>query len=249
MDSTDDLNELPFGYELPGPTPPISLETSIDSPVYRLSSEAEELPRLKFTITNHLGHPITLYIPYSPLDERRAWDNQDKHYQNFTVTNITTNRRVWISGRSAPNRCRGDARIRGGADEKRFMTLLPNVPVTISHVVHGLSGWYDGLGYESFVSRSTRDWAGEVFDRYFEPGNKYWIGVAYRQRLTSVDDWMRGRERPRPGPDQMTFWWRYGTKEQVLEPPRTPLHEAKIGWSENKFRISGIPDVELAVEE
>ena len=39
------------------------------------------------------------------------------------------------------------------------------------------------------------------------------------------------------------------TKEEVLEPRGTPLHEADVGWSENKIRIRDIPEVELAIEE
>ncbi len=98
------------------------------------------------------------------------------------------------------------------------------------------------MGYETIV-RCGGDFKGEIFERYFEPGKKYRIGVANRP-LPYVEGqtWERG-------PDQMIPWWRYGTKEEVLEPEETPLHQAEVGWSENKIRIKDISDVELAVEE
>lgn len=223
-----------------GLTPHISLIMSIDSSIYSLDSRLEGLPRLVFTITSHFNYPITVLTHGTPLDETHAWDSQDRFFQNFTATDIITNQRVWIHGQI---RCRGALHRRlGHYDERYYLTLLPQVRSTVSHPVHDLRGWHNGMGYETIVPRGG-DFKGQIFQRYFEPGKRYRIGLANRP-LPYVEgkSWERG-------PDQMILWWRYGTKEEVLEPRGTPLHEAEVGWSENKICFKGIPDVELAIEE
>ena len=98
------------------------------------------------------------------------------------------------------------------------------------------------MGYETVVPRGG-DFKGLMFEQYFEPGKRYRIGLTNRP-LPYVEG-----QRWKRGPDQIILWWRYGTKDEVLEPQGTPLHKAEVGWSENKIRVKGIPDVELAIEE
>lgn len=222
-----------------GPTPPISLRMSINSSVYSLDSGLEGLPKLVLTISSHFNHPITVFTYSTPLDELHAWQDQHTFHQNFTVTDIATNQRVWMCG--STNCRRRMRRCLGHDDERYYLTLLPEIPIIVSFPVEGLQDWHDGIGYET-IYRRDGDFKGETFERYFEPGKKYSIGLAPRPL-----PYVEGRPWER-GPDQMILWWRYGTKEEVLEPRGTPLHKATLGWSENKIRLKDIPDVELTVE-
>ena len=162
--------------ELEGPTMAVSVKMAIDPNVYSLSSGWDGLPKLSLTITSHFTQPITIYTFETALDESHAWDRFGV-LQNFTATDTSTQLRVWFSGRQLCRRY-STRRLLGHEHEHRFMTLLPEVPVTVSHYVHGLQGWYDGIGYETFIPRG-RNLRQELWARYFEPGHTYRIGVAY----------------------------------------------------------------------
>ena len=240
------LKDRTDSWERHGPTPPVSLTMSIDSHVYSLQSGMDGRPNLSFTITCYLPHPITICTYHTALDESNAWrlDGTNAH---FSATDVETNQQVLIKGGGTACRAYSLRRQLGDSDEEYYLTLQPGVPVTISHPIRGLQGWDDGIGNETFVYRCG-DLRGQCFARYFEPGHKYRIGLAYRPgpSLDSEGKWKRTIER---GPYQLILWWRYGIKEEVLEPKDTPSYKAQRGWSENTIRFSGIPDVELAIED
>ena len=195
---------------------------------------------MSFTITSHFSHPITICTYHTPLDPYTAWYGKG-FYQNFTATDISNGKRVWFRGRM-PQRAHPLVRHLGHSDRDHFLTLYPNVPVTVSYPFH-CSGWNKRqLGFENYTPRGP-EFRGEVFRQHFEPGHRYQVGVAYRP-----GEYIPGQLQER-GPDQMVLWWRYGTKEDVLEPKEAPMHKGRLGWSEHKIRIRGIPDLELAIEE
>ena len=68
------------------------------------------------------------------------------------------------------------------------------------------------------------------------------IGLTTRPKV-----YVSGQPRER-GSHQVVLWWRYGTKEEVLE-PQYAASSTDLGWSESKIRIGGIPEVELAIAE
>jgi hypothetical protein len=134
----------------------------------------------------------------------------------------------------------------GTGDERGFMTLQPGEPITVSYGVPCLSynKRFDGGGNGKLTfAPKSREIGGEVFRRYFEPGHRYCIGI---QNKLKRRVWEQLPERE---DFQVGFWWRYGTKEQVMASPGAIPGDGYIGWSEHEIQISGLPDVELAIEE
>ena len=243
--------QIPPEYEsgmdrvfLQGPTPPISLVMAIDSPVWHLSTGNDERPKLVFSITSHFNHPITIRTLGTLLDAHRAY-NGVFIYQQFTIKDVDSGQQIYLSG-SEPQPAYRPGRRLGTRDEHGFMTLQPGESNTVAYGVPclGYNERFDGGGNGrlTFVPRS-RENGGEVFRRYFEPGRRYCIGIQnkLKRRL-----WEQAPERE---DFQVGFWWRYGTKEQVMAPPGTIPGGRYIGWSEHEIQISGVPDVELAIEE
>ena len=78
--------------------------------------------------------------------------------------------------------------------------------------------------------------------------HKYRIGLATRPESVDPDDWVK-TQFPDGRPSQVRLWWRYGTKDEVLELRNAPMSKVELGWSESMITLGGIPDVELAIEE
>jgi hypothetical protein len=250
MAATD--SEIPREYEsgmdgvfLQGPTPPISLDMAIDSPVWQLSTGNDGRPKLIFTITSHLNHPITLRTHGTVLDTRNPYRGIFIH-QRLTIKDIDTGLRICFSG-SEPQLAYPPRRRLGTSDERGFTTLQPGQPITVSYGVPCLSynERFDGgsKGQLTFTPRGA-ELGGEIFSRYFEPGHRYRIGIQNRIKRRFRD------QVPEREDFQVRFWWRYGLKEEVMAPPgTTPEGGGYIGWSEHEIQINGIPDVEMACEK
>ena len=226
---------------LHGSTPPISFVLSIDFSSYRVSTGLSGRPKLSCTITSHLPCPITVFTYRSILNADQAWDKISV-YQNFTAIEMESNQRVWLKGQ---NLCRRYPLRRqlDTDDADYFLTLHPNTPVTVSYPAD-VAGWnHRDLNKGLTFTCPWRDLDGEEFRRYFEPGHTYKIGLANRPK-----GYIGGQPR-KFGSDQLILWWRYGTKEEVLEPRDAPPSKTALGWSEPKIRIGGIPYVEVAIEE
>ena len=248
MPATD--SDTPPEYEsgldrvyLQGTTPTIRLEMAIDSPVWHLNTGNDGRPKLVFTITSHFDHPITLRILGSILDRRRVYNGLFIQ-QRFSITDVDTGQRLCFSG-SQPHYAYSPGR-QLGRDEAGYLTLYPNDPITVSYGVPCLSynERFDGGadGSLEFAPRAA-EYGGELFRRYFEPGHRYSIAIQDRFKR-------RCRDKPPEREDyQVSFWWRYGTKEEVMAAPGPTPGGSDIGWSEKRIELSGIPPVELAIEE
>ena len=231
------------GVFLDGPTPPISLTVSIDSSVWHLSTGGHVRPKLIFTITSHFNHPITLRTRGTVLDARHAY-NGIFIYQLLTIKDLDSGQRIYLSGSEPQLACSPGRRL-GTSDELGFTTLQPSDSITVFNGVPCIS--YNerfrggGNGKLAFAPRSG-EMGGEVFRRYFEPGHRYCIGIQNKLKRRTWD------QLPEREDFQVGFWWRYGTKEQIMAHPGTVPGEGYIGWSEHEIRISGLTDVELAIE-
>ena len=205
---------------IPDPTPPsASLTISVDPSTCSVSSE--NLPTLSLTVTLHASRPITFCSYGTVLNPGLAL-----RQKNFSVFDLTANQRVWTEiGKLQRRPLR---RRLGDSDEKYYLTLLPETPVTITHPF-SLVGRWRNRDPDKGLTRSPRalDYHGEVFRNYLEPGHKYRIGVE----------------------GQGLGWWRYGTKEEVLAPMGAPPSESSRGWTEPRIAFLDVPDIEIQVED
>lgn len=201
-----------------GPAPPsVSLYISIDRSTCNVMSE--DLPTLTISVTSHASHPITACTYATVLNPQLALKRK-----NFSVFNLTTNQRVWTQlGELHRTPLR---RQLGHSDEKYFLTLLPETPITITHPF-SLVGRWKRRDPDKGLTKIPRaiNYKGEVFRSYLEPGHKYRFGVAEGQGIG---------------------WWRYGTKEEVLAPPGAPSGK---GWSEPAIKFVDVPDIEIQIED
>ena len=233
--------ERPSSYALlQGPTPPISISMNLSSSVHSLKMNHAGLPKLQLTLTSHLQQPITICTYRTALEPRMAW-HTSSIFQNFIVTDIETGQHVFLPPKYVNRRCTLRRQI--GRDESYYLTLSPDVPVTVSSSVRA-TGWYEREPGTEIVKPRGSHYGGEEFRRYLEPGHTYTIGLKYRPGAGNGDCGI-----PEPSDDQLVLWWRYGTKEEVLEPPDAPFAVTEQGWSENKIRFKNIPEVQLHIEE
>jgi hypothetical protein len=202
------------------PAPPsVSLSISIDPSTCSVNSE--NLPTLSLTVTLHASRPIMLCTYGTILNPKLAL-----RQRNFSVFDLTANQRVWTEIGQI-HRCALRRRL-GDSDEKYYLTLLPETPVTITHPFSLVSRWRN-RDPDKALTRSPRasDYKGEVFRNYLEPGHKYRIGVE----------------------GQGLGWWRYGTKEEVLAPAGAPPSENSCSWTEPGIAFLNVPDIEIQVED
>lgn len=234
------------GITLQGPTPPITIEMSLDRPVWQLSTGKDGLPNLIFTLTSHLNHPITLQTFNTVLDANRPYQH---HFYNqlLSVTDFDTGQQIYVPETGQQRTClkrAGPPRIR--RRESDFITLHPNEPSTVSYPVPYLSyneRYNSGNSKLIFAPRGHPVGAGPIYRRFFEPEHRYCFEIQKRAKQP-VMRWPPNRE-----DFQLDLWWRYGTTEQVMAPPG-PTPEGKyMGWTENRIRIGGVQGVELAIEE
>ena len=232
------------GIFLQGPTPPISLEMAIDSPVWHLSTGFAGRPKLIFTITSHFDHPITLRTVGTVLRTTGMYNGIFVN-QRLTIKDSDSGQRLYLQGNQPHNPVIRGRRL-GTRDERNYITLQPGSPIAVSYGVpclHSLDQFEGGgTGILTTAPRS-RELGGEVFRRYFEPGHKYRIEVQNKLRCRVWE------QLPEREDYQVGFWWRYGTKEQVMAPPATLPFSRYIGWTEHEIQISGVPGVELRIEE
>jgi hypothetical protein len=216
----EERKEPEISAVISGPAPPsVSLSISVDPST--CSANSETLPTLSLTITLHASCPITACTYGTILYPKLALKQK-----NFSVFDLTANQRVWTEIGKI-HRCALRRRL-GDSDEKYYFTLLPETPVTITHPFTLVSRWRNRDPAKGLTrSPKARDYKGEVFRNYLEPGHKYRIGVE----------------------GQGIGWWRYGTKEEVLAPAGAPPSEGSLGWTEPGIAFVDVPDIEIQVED
>lgn len=129
-----------------------------------------------------------------------------------------------------------------GSDEMYYITLPPEVPVTVAHQLTRVARWKN-RNPEHPLTYRTRDGRTELH-HYFEPGCDYNIGLSYGLQHDPILDLLY------VGSDQMYFWWRYGSKEDITIPDDVPRKDwASWQVSEPQIRIGGISDVILRIVE
>ncbi|KAI9930812.1 hypothetical protein ASPWEDRAFT_182773 [Aspergillus wentii DTO 134E9] len=104
--------------------PSISVQLSIHPP--RFTPGSQPPPSLSITATSHATQPITIFtwpeIFNLALAQRR---------KNFTCLNLTTNTAIRLETTKGPKRT-AFSQASGGRDDKAFVTLEPEIPVTFT---------------------------------------------------------------------------------------------------------------------
>lgn len=226
--------------------PQVTIYLNVDPPVYKASSGHEGKPTLSVTIISHHHEPITIFTFASVLDPIYAWRGMSNR-QRFSAVDIDTGIPVWFQGN---NICRTAFRRRlGTSDERHFMTLIPEIPVTVSYRL-ACAGWHDrDPRFPLRRERPEPEFKGEIWSRYFESGHRYSLNLAYPRRRMLTSEFRPGLGPIPPEKDQMVLWWRTGTKEEVLEPEDSP-NAASLGKSQMpQIRVRGVAAVDFRVEE
>jgi hypothetical protein len=181
--------------------PRVIVSVSLEPSTHSFSSP--EPPKLSLTATLYADDPITVLTWHTVLYLPLAL-NQNA----FEITDLQTSKPVQqhvIALSRTPIR-----RQLGGPDDQYFLTLHPNVPVTLS----------TGFGYPTGTLGKPLPKGDEGRLRPASQGRKVARGVC------GVDGLEAGRkyrlEMMRSGdehePDGMSrVWWRWGTKEDVLD--------------------------------
>lgn len=154
----------------------------------------------------------------------------------FPITDLTTNQPVettMIQVQRPPL-----SRAKGCSDEEYFLTLQPNIPAVVS--TRFARGSEDARPLSKAAAQREREKAIRTKTARrsqfacgvdgIEPGHRYQVKVA-------------------KGP-LMSFWWRWGTKEDVLVEPRSqgwPLYSLES--EEGVVEVDEINDVEFTVEK
>ena len=202
------------------PPPLVSLSITIDPPVY--SAACPELPTLGLHVTSHASRPITICTDGTVLNLGQAMRGR-----NFNILDLTANQRVWTF-RGHVRRAALRRRF-GVSAEKYYLTLYPEKVTTIAHPFV-LAGTWNTRDPEKGLVMKPRSscYKGEEFRNYLEPNHKYRFGIS---------------------DDQGIGWWRYGTKEEVLEPADSPPPRSGQGWSEPQITFTGVQDVEFYMKD
>lgn len=200
------------------PQPNISLEFTILPEIHSLT-ENPESPVLTIKITSHATQPITIFTWGTYLHPKRAMCSMVYH-----IVDVDTKQRVYrsiVHVQRKPFR-----RQMGNSDEAFFWTLYPEEPRVVTKTFHFANLWRRRADLVGRISpRESTVYMGEEMRNFLEPGHLYTLGI------------------PHPG----IGWWRWGTKEENLEPADAPPGTSRMGWSEPRLVITDNKEARLEI--
>ena len=211
--------------------PKLTVKLSLSRSSYSFSEPTP--PELSLVITSNCDRPLTIFTWGKAL-----WPRLALAQRKFRIIDLTNNAEVTQT--SIQIQRMPPTRIRGSADEAYYMTIMPDVPATVSTPFGRPNfrpqpkavaerGWeVDDEGNEMKVRRSIYALGVDGL----EPGHSYRLDVK-RMGLEGI-------------------WWRWGTKEDYLVDPDT--QGAGRMWasgdSENDVLVfEPIEGIEFSVEE
>ncbi|KAK5115810.1 hypothetical protein LTR85_009404 [Meristemomyces frigidus] len=210
---------LPSESHVPG----ITIHIAIEPTMYSVSQSAE-LPTLNLTVTLHASRPITVFTFPTALNLRLALMRN-----NFCCDDMTTGEPVWLERTKGPQRP-AVRRSKQSQDEKYFLELHPGQPTTVSYPFVLVSGWkHRGeAGPQGRGPELTSVYRGQEYRNFLEPGHTYRFSLAE---------------------DQSIDWWRYGTRNEVLEPADAPVSSTIMGCSEPKIVVAALDTAVISIEQ
>jgi len=193
--------------------PSISMFISLAPNPHSYSSPAP--PTLSVTATSHASRPLTMLTWHTLLDPHLAL-----RQSAFCITDLTTGTPVpqtTVQLSRAPLQRRA-----GSPDDRLFLTLFPEQPVTVA-IPFGYPVEPNGpprpAGHPGRMRESARG--------------------AIPRSVCGVDGLVAGRRYElRVCGGLKVGWWRWGTREEVLEPEGS-REAATLGDSEEGFEIDG----------
>lgn len=203
------------------PAPTITISIAIEPASYSLS-QSKELPNLSITVQSHASRPITVFTFATVLNPRLALMRK-----NFYCVDEATGKPVWLERTKGPQRPAFRRRL-GDTDEQYFLELQPEQPTTITCPFVLASGWkHRGqTGPQGRTSEVSHVYLGREYQNFLEPGHSYRFGIA---------------------DDECLRWWRYGTKDEVLE-PRGSLG-CGLDWSEPMIAFDTAVSTVISITE
>ena len=206
--------------------PSLSISLSLSPPLYRLT-EPRMIPTLSLEVTLHASQPITIFTWNTILNLEQAL-----HQYGFEIIDKSTNTTVPQITTTATRPA--IKRQLGSLDERLFVTLMPEVPYTVQ----------TPFGFIP-VNQTQVD---EPINGREVHGVRGLKNGEYTLRVNRA----KGSERKEK---YHISWWRYGTKEDNLEPARSsgagPFNTS-LGKSEEPsplvLDVDAIPEVDFSVE-
>ena len=185
----------------PSPTPTISLTLSVTPTSYSFTDPHP--PTLSITLLSHSPSPVTLFTFFTPLDPASGLD-QDA----FLLTDLSSSPPLSIPQDSIRLQRLPSSRERGGGDDKYFLTLYPEPPLTVSadFATGGGEGWR--RPQPRHVVRR-----GRVLDEY---------GNLTSARSGTIGNGVNGlksgkRYRVEVNRDMLDgIWWKWGEREEIM---------------------------------
>ncbi len=178
------------------PEPPnLTVHLSLSPTTYSYSNPTP--PTLSLTITSHADRPLTLLTYNTPFHP--ASGLTQNCFPIYDLTTSTSVKTTSIRVQRMPL-----SRARGSGDEKYFLTLPPSEPITVStRFARGNEGMRPMSKAAAQREREEAERRGHARRSVFacgvdglEPGHRYRVDVAKA--------------------GLMSFWWVWGTKEDVL---------------------------------
>ena len=214
---------------VPQEAPKLSVQLSLSSNTYSYSNP--DPPTLRVTVTSHANRPITLLTYNTPFHPSTGIT------QNcFPIWDLTANEGVKTT--SIRVQRMPLSRARGSSDEQYFLTLQPSVPSTVStRFARGDQEMRPQSREVALREREEAERSGKARRSVFacgvdglDPGHRYKVSVAKAPL--------------------MSFWWVWGTKEDILvDPESTDWGLQNVQAEETALEIDEIEDVEFSVEE
>ena len=200
--------------------PEISISLSLSPNPYSYSST--DPPTLSLTATSHAATPLTVLTYHTILHPNLALRQSAFQIRDLTTSAPIPQHTVQLSRLAFQRRL-------GSPDEQFFLTLFPEQPVTVStEFGYPVSS---GPPLPKGHSGRTREAAKGKVDRGvlgvdgLESGREYELSV------------VRGLD---------VTWWRWGTKEELLE-PEGGGGSAQLGTSEEGFELADWKGIEPVV--
>ncbi|KAI4231778.1 MAG: hypothetical protein L6R40_007635 [Gallowayella cf. fulva] len=212
----------------PPQAPKLTVQLSLSPTTYSYSSPIP--PTLRLSITSDAERPITLLTYNTPFHPASGM-TQDC----FSIWDLTTDSSVKTT--SIRVQRMPLSRARGSADEQYLLTLPPSDTITVStRFARGNQDLKPLSRAEAQQKREEAERSGKARRSLFacgvdglEPGHRYSVSVA------------KGK--------LMSFWWVWGTKDDVLvDPESREWGLDNIQPEEAPLEIGEIAGVELDIE-
>jgi hypothetical protein len=200
------------------PPPEISLEFTILPEIHSLTEDSES-PILTITITSHAAQPITIFTWGTFLHPHRAMSSMKYH-----IIDVDTKQRIYRPVSFV--RRNAFRRRMGHPDETYFWTLYPEEPRAVTSTLHFANLWRRRVELAGrIITTETTMYKGVEMRNFLEPGHRYTFGT----------------------PHAGVTWWRWGTKEENLEPKGGAPEKSGLGWSEPFLPITDIKQARIEI--